>query len=70
MIETIRELLHRDPFKPFRVVMTSGESYEVTDPDLVAIGHSHVFYCFPGSDKMAWLRLNQIAHVETRESAA
>jgi len=50
--------------------MTSGERYDVSDPYLVAIGASLIFYCYPRSDRLAWLRLNQISHIETLQKAA
>ena len=33
MIETLRELLARRPFSPFRVLLSSGDSYEVRHPE-------------------------------------
>jgi len=33
MIETLRDMLARRPFQPFRVVLSSGESYEVRHPE-------------------------------------
>jgi hypothetical protein len=64
-IEVIRDLRKRDPFVPFRIVMTSGEKYVIENPDSMAIGQTQVFYCFPKSDQVAWLRVNQIASIET-----
>lgn len=31
---TFRDLLKQQPFKPFRVVMSSGESYDVRHPEM------------------------------------
>ena len=70
MIESIREMLHRDPFQPFSIVLTSGDRYQVTNPDLVAITQSQVFLAQPKSDRLIYLRSNQIAAVETHSSAA
>ena len=71
MIEQIREILHQQPFQPFVITMTNGDRYEVHNPDLVAIGRRHVFFfAYPDSDRMAWLRMNQIVAVETLEPAA
>lgn len=70
VIETIRELLNREPFVPFDIIITSGDRYHVIDPHLVALGESTVFYCYPRSDKWAWLRLNQITSIETTPRAA
>ena len=32
-VQTIRQLLRQRPFRPFRIVMSSGETYKVSDPD-------------------------------------
>lgn len=69
MLENIRELLDRDPFQPFRIVLTNGDRYDVTDPHLVALGEALIFYAFPRSDRLANLRLSQIAALETLQAA-
>jgi hypothetical protein len=33
-VQTFRELLTQRPFKPFRLVMSSGEKYEVRHPEM------------------------------------
>jgi hypothetical protein len=33
-VRTLRELLTQRPFKPFRIVMSSGEAYEVRHPEM------------------------------------
>lgn len=70
MLETIRELLRREPFQAFRIVLTSGDRYEVSDPHLVAIGETQIFYCYPRSDRFSFIRLNQIAAVDLTQAAA
>jgi hypothetical protein len=64
LLETIRDLRNRDPFIPFRVVMGSGESYVIENSELLAIGQSQLVYCRPKSDRVVYLRINQIAEVE------
>ena len=66
-LDIIQELRKRDPFIPFRIVMSSGEKYVVDNPDAMAFGETQLFYCFPKSDRVAWLRFNQIESVETME---
>ena len=39
----IQEKLRRRPFVPFRVVMSSGQFYDIHHPDLVLIGKRHLF---------------------------
>jgi hypothetical protein len=64
MLQQIQELLDSDSFIPFQVVMTSGDKYVVTNPHMLLLGKTQFFYCFPRSDRLAWLRYNQVAAVE------
>ena len=64
VLQTIRELRKRDPFIPFRVVMSSGESYLVESSELLAIGQSQLIYCRPHSDSVVYLRKSQISTIE------
>ena len=36
-LQTFRELLSQRPFKAFRLVMSSGQSYEVRHPDMAML---------------------------------
>ncbi len=36
-VQTFRDLLKKQPFQPFRVVMSSGQTYEVRHPEMVAL---------------------------------
>jgi len=69
MIEQIRGYLVRKPFRPFRIVTTSGDRYDVLSPHEVAVAQSYLFYAFPKSDRSAHIRLNQIVALETMEPA-
>jgi hypothetical protein len=64
MKDHLIELLHREPFEPFRIVGASGEAFEISNPDLVALGESLMHIFFPKSDRYATLRLNQISSTE------
>jgi len=70
MRDTILEMLHRRPFQPFRIVMASGDKYDVENPDLVATGRSQVNVYLPRSDRFFVLRLSQITSIEALEPAA
>jgi hypothetical protein len=69
MKEQILELLHREPFVPFRIVMTSGQGHDVLNPDLVAIGESQMNVYSPKSDRYVILRMNQIFEVQGTQAA-
>jgi hypothetical protein len=63
--DSIRDLLHRDPFEPFRIVMSSGESVTIRSPDLVVVMRSEVFIAEPNSDRRSYVPLLHVARVAT-----
>jgi hypothetical protein len=63
-IDDIRELKHREPFIPFQVVMTSGDRYTIENPDLLAVSDSKLVYCMPRTERVVYLRLNQIVAID------
>jgi hypothetical protein len=66
MIATdIIELLDRDPFEPFRICLGSGESYEVVNPHMVALGKSRAFIAVANSDRQALVPYLHISALET-----
>ena len=67
LLDTISELILRDPFEPFRIVTTSGDKYLVESPRNLALGQSQVFYFFPGSDRFVFIRVSQLVAVEQFE---
>lgn len=69
MIESILELLRSETFHPFKIVLTSGEVFEVSNPHLIAVGQAVVVVCWPKSDRVSILRLNQIASVDVPQAA-
>ena len=69
IIETLRELLRAEPFVPFQIIATNGQHYEVRDPFRVAVNGSQVFYCFPESDRIAHIRIQELVSLETPQSA-
>ena len=64
IVETIRELQAREPFDPFTIVTTSGDKYRVEVAANLVFGKTYFFYCYPGQDRVAYIRLNQISAVE------
>lgn len=41
-IQTFRELLTQKPFKPFRLVMSSGQAYEVRHPEMAMLTRTDI----------------------------
>jgi hypothetical protein len=69
MKEQLQELLDRDPYVPFTIIMTSGHEYDVVNPHLVALGQSQITVYVPKSDRNHILRLNQIASFHVAQEA-
>ena len=67
MLNDLKEWLDKDPFVPFRLVVTSGGNYDVVSPYQLAIGETQFDYYFPRSDRKATVRLNQLVAIETLE---
>jgi hypothetical protein len=67
VIEKIEEMLRAEPFTPFKLIMSSSQSYEVWSPYQVSIGASIISYFFPKSDRQATLRKTELTTVETME---
>lgn len=41
-VQTFRELLSQQPFRPFRLVMSSGQSYEVRHPEMALLTRTDI----------------------------
>jgi len=63
-VDTIRDLKNREPFAPFKIVMSSGDRYLIEDPDALAIGTQQLFYYPRQNGVGVHLRANQIVAVE------
>ena len=45
--EDIRQFLRQEPFRPFRLTLTDGRTYDVRHPELVVLGRSSLIIGFP-----------------------
>ncbi len=63
--DEIRELLRRDPFEPFRIRLTSGDHYDIADPNSVALGQRRLFIAFTDADRWAACAYLHVAAVES-----
>jgi hypothetical protein len=66
--DEIKRARKREPFIPFKLVMTSGDRYEVKDPDSIAIGES-IIVILPPRSVSVHLRMNQVITLEEFEAA-
>jgi hypothetical protein len=65
----IKRMLERQPFRPFVIILTSGDRYEVTGLHQLAIGES-VAILLPPNSTSIYMRTNQIAAIEELQQAA
>ncbi len=63
--DNIRELLDRDPFAPFRLVLSSGRHYDVLDPQMTVLLKSEIFIAFPDGERSSLIPLLHVTSVET-----
>ena len=68
-VQTFRELLSQQPFKPFRLVMSSGEKYEVRHPEMALLTRSDILVGIDEAEDgvPAEFRICSLLHVTTIE---
>jgi hypothetical protein len=67
--ESFREILRREPFEPFRVVMSSGESYNVMHPEMALVSARSLVLAIPDpsraeGERFAFCSYLHVAHIE------
>jgi hypothetical protein len=67
--ESLQELLLHEPFRPFRILTSSGKEYHVADPHLVVPMRAELFYAFSDKDRWAIIPLAHITLVEIDQAA-
>ncbi|MEQ1852813.1 MAG: hypothetical protein ABMA01_14640 [Chthoniobacteraceae bacterium] len=70
--ETFKELLHGQPFQPFMIHTTGGETYSVDRPDFVWLtrGGRTLYISLPGGEgeRVRILNTSLIDWLETKEA--
>jgi hypothetical protein len=71
-VQTFRELLSQRPFRPFRFVMSSGESYEVRHPEMAMLTRTDLLVGVGESEEgvATEFRICSLLHVATVEPVA
>ena len=68
-VQTFRDLLAQRPFKPFRLVMSSGQAYEVRHPEMAMVGLREVIIAVDVSPdrparRLAWCDPVHVVRIE------
>jgi hypothetical protein len=68
-VQTFRELLSQLPFRPFRLVMSSGQSYEVRHPETAMLTRTDLLIGVGETEEgvPAEFRICSLLHVITAE---
>lgn len=67
--ETLKDLLTREPFRPFRIITSGGKSYDVMTPELLVAMRSELFIALPDGDHFVFCPYRNIASVESLQAA-
>lgn len=67
--DTFKEILRRSPFEAFRVVMSSGESYNVLHPEMALASARSLVLAVPDKghsegERLVFCSYLHIAHIE------
>ncbi len=68
-VQTFQELLSKRPFEPFRLVMSSGRTYEVRHPEMAFLTRSDILVGIDATDDgvPADFRICSLLHVSAIE---
>jgi len=68
-VQTFRELLTQRPFKPFRLVMSSGQAYDVRHPEMAFLTKSDILVGIGDTDEgvPAEFKICALLHVTSIE---
>ena len=62
--DAIREMLRREPFQPFVIHLSIGESHEVRHPECLAIGKGRIAITDPDADRVAVCSLRHVTSIQ------
>lgn len=68
-VQTFRELLAQRPFRPFRLVMSSGQTYEIRHPEMAMLTRTDILVGVGEMDEgvPAEFRICSLLHVTAIE---
>lgn len=74
--EDVFHYTRAEPFRPFRIVMTSGKTYEVFHPEMVRVARTAVYVFFAARpedpverfDSVSLVLIERIEHIEVAQS--
>lgn len=67
--EAVRERLVRQPFEPFELRLSNGETYQVRHPENVALAKTKIVVANPDTDRVAHIALVHINSIQPLQTA-
>ena len=67
--DTIREFVRRQPFQPFVIRMSNGESHEVRHPECVIVLKTKIVVGYPEDERTIHCSLIHVNSVEALQPA-
>jgi hypothetical protein len=74
--DELRDAIRRQPFQPFRLVMTDGEGYDIRHPDLLWVGLRTAYIGLTGQpgqtffERSVYVDLSHVIRLEPLEATA
>ncbi|MGC1272534.1 MAG: hypothetical protein WBC44_02415 [Planctomycetaceae bacterium] len=62
--DTIREILKKEPFEPFALLMSNGERHEIRHPEFAMVSPSRLVILDPVTDRLSILSLLHVAEIQ------
>jgi hypothetical protein len=67
--DAIREWLNRQPFEPFEIRLSNGETYQVRHPEVLAIGKNKMAIVDPETDRFVHIALIHVNSIQVLQTA-
>jgi len=72
-VSAIKEQLSRQPFEPFRVVLSNGDAYEVRHPEMALLLRNGIYVALPDNqadlpERAVWCSLLHVAAIEPADT--
>ena len=68
-MESIREVIRREPFEPFVIRLSNGEAHDVLHTECVALTKTKVVVTYPDEDRVVNCSLIHVNAVEALQRA-
>jgi hypothetical protein len=61
--QAVREMLHRRPFEPFEIILSSGERHVVKHPEFAIVTANRVVVVDPDTEQTSFIALLHVSEI-------